>query len=179
MNKQEAMEIVLNHKVYIMGQSQFNRYIPFEVVEDIIEKLDTQEVQKVGIPRYVSEWIGECKGKRFPLRSAMKHIYLPDKVNKWLLETGPNGRTFPNQDIFARAWLEGYEVEEEKLYIVELPDPNRKGTNRIYLCKADNTGKVYICKGNFNPHKNKNLWLTEEEIKKDFDWAWQFREEVN
>ena len=65
-------------------------------------------------------------------------------------------------------------MEEEKLYTVELPDPNRKGTNRIYLCKADNTGKVYICKGNFNPHKNKNLWLTEDEIKKDFHWAWQF-----
>lgn len=178
MNKQEAMEIALNHKVYIMGQSQFNRYIPFEVVEDIIEKLDTQEVDRVVIPKYVAEWIKECKSKYYSLRHAMEYANLPDRVNTWLLRTFPNGYPFRNQDTFASAWLNGYEVEQEKLYTVELHDPNRKGTNRIYLCKADNTGKVYICNGNFNPHKNKNLWLTEEEIKKDFDWAWQFRKEV-
>lgn len=40
-------------------------------------------------------------------------------------------------------------------------------------------GKVYLCKGNFNPSKNKNLQLTEAEIKKDFEWAWQFAKEVN
>ena len=172
MNKQEAMEIVLNHKVYMMGQRKFNRYVPFEVVEDIIEKLDTQEVQRVVIPRFVSEWIGYCKAKGYSLRNSMENINLPGRVGEWFLE-GSEGE-FPNQDTFARAWLDGYEVEEEKLYTVELPDPNRKGTNRIYLCKADNTGKVYICKGNFNPHKNKNLWLTEDEIKKDFHWDRQF-----
>lgn len=69
-------------------------------------------------------------------------------------------------------------VEKEKLYTVEIPNPNAKGHNKIYLCKADNTGKVYLCKGNFNPRKNKNLWLTEQEIRKDFDWAWQWKKEV-
>ena len=181
MNKQEAMEVVLNHKVYIMGQSQFNRYIPFEIVEDIIEKLDTQEVQKVVIPRYAAEWIEYCKSNGLTLLGAFDPVS-EHGIGLANTFTGEVRKGVDwakrNQETFARAWLDGYEVEEEQLYTVELPDPNRKGTNKMYLCKADNTGKVYICKGNFNPHKNKNLWLTEEEIKKDFYWAWQFAEPV-
>ena len=53
-----------------------------------------------------------------------------------------------------------------------------KGINRIYLGKSSPNSYVYINKGNFNPEKNKNLWLTEEEIKKDFEWAWQFAKEI-
>ena len=52
------------------------------------------------------------------------------------------------------------------------------GYHKIYLCKDNNTGKVYLCKGKFNPDKNRNLKLTEAEIKQDFEWAWQFAKEV-
>ncbi len=31
---------------------------------------------------------------------------------------------------------------------------------------------------NLEQYKNNDLQLTESEIRKDFDWAWQFREEV-
>lgn len=76
------------------------------------------------------------------------------------------------------ALIYGYEVEKEKLYTVEIPNPNSKGKNKIFLCSDNNTGKVYLCKGNFNPKKNKNLMLTEAEIRKDFDWAFRWAKEV-
>lgn len=94
-----------------------------------------------------------------------------DEVREWLTH---------NERDFYEAWLAypNITVEKEKLYTVEIPNPHAKGHNKIYLCKDGNTGKVYLCKGNFNPKKNKNLRLTEKEIKKDFDWAWQWKKEV-
>ena len=73
--------------------------------------------------------------------------------------------------------LYGYEVEKEKLYTVEIPNPN--GFIRLVLCK-DCDGKLFVatfsggdCWETFGKCK-----LTESEIKQDFEWAWQFAKEV-
>lgn len=69
----------------------------------------------------------------------------------------------------------GYEVEKEKLYRVELPNPN--GDSNMYgLCKVD--GRIIIGTFVFGLNKASNAKLTEAEIKQDFEWAWQFAEEV-
>jgi hypothetical protein len=74
--------------------------------------------------------------------------------------------------------LYGYEVKKEKLYTVEIPNPN--GFIRLVLCK-DCDGKLFVatfsggdCWETFGKCK-----LTESEIKKDFEWAWQFAKEVD
>lgn len=75
---------------------------------------------------------------------------------------------------------EAVEVEKEKLYTVELPNPNCFGFCSIIL-RRDNKGKIYISFSVFNREtwrSDENAQLTESEIKKDFDWAWQFAEEV-
>ena len=76
--------------------------------------------------------------------------------------------------------LYGYDVEKEKLYTVELPNPNSFGFGSVILLR-NNEGKIYISFSFFN----RETWrgaekaqLTEAEIKKDFDWAWKFAEEV-
>lgn len=133
--------------------------------------------EKPVVPQFVADWLEVCKDNlALSLASSMNPIVLrtsnqPEKTIHWF-------KSAKNQETFAKAWLYGYEVEKEKLYTVEIPNPNSKGTNKIYLCKDDTTGKVYLCKGNFNPSKNRNLRLTESEIKQDFDWAWQFAKEV-
>ena len=76
--------------------------------------------------------------------------------------------------------LYGYDVEKEKLYTVELPNPNCFGFCSSIL-RRDNKGKIYISFSVFNREtwrSDENAQLTESEIKKDFDWAWQFAEEV-
>ena len=76
--------------------------------------------------------------------------------------------------------LYGYDVEKEKLYTVELPNPNSFGFGSVILLR-NNEGKIYISLSFFN----RETWrgaekaqLTEAEIKKDFDWTWEFAEEV-
>lgn len=76
----------------------------------------------------------------------------------------------------------GYTVEKEKLYTVEIPNPNRnsKGCAKFRLEKLGD--KVYLVKRKSKDvYQNKDSQkLTEVEIRKDFDWAWQqgFMKEV-
>lgn len=67
------------------------------------------------------------------------------------------------------------ERNKEKLYTVEFPNPNGD-SNRYGLCKVD--GQIIIGSLVFGLNKASNAKLTEAEIKKDFDWAWRFAEEV-
>ena len=79
----------------------------------------------------------------------------------------------------------GYEVQKEKLYTVEVPNPNGSGYSKIYLAK-NKDGKVELFTWNGytsidfadNWKQEENAQLTESEIKQDFAWAWQFAEEV-
>lgn len=71
-------------------------------------------------------------------------------------------------------------VEKEQLYTVEIPNPNRnsKGCAKFRLEKLGD--KVYLVKRKSKDvYQNKDSQkLTEQEIRKDFDWAWQWAEEV-
>lgn len=138
------------------------------------------EPEKPTVPQYVADWIEWCKRNSVTLLGAMSPIdelgtaICNDKkvksldAFKWATQ---------NQETFAKAWLFGYEVEKEKLYTVEIPNPN--GFIRLVLCK-DCDGKLFVatfsggdCWETFGKCK-----LTEAEIKQDFDWAWQFAKEV-
>ena len=71
----------------------------------------------------------------------------------------------------------GYEVKKEKLYTVEIPNPNSAG-GKLVLSKQQSTGKLILEMLTPDINKPKYLHLTESEIKQDFEWAWQFAEEV-
>ena len=178
MNKQGAIEKIknidtLNINDRVAGQ-QVDMVIKSQVL-DIVSQID--EPQKVVIPKFVAEWIEECKRSGWHLQKALYRLDDDEKVSDWAYDENDD-LIAEKVETFARAWLDGYEVEREKLYTVEIPNPNSKGNHKIYLCKDDTTGKVCLCKGNFNPKKNKNLKLTEAEIRKDFEWAWQWAKEV-
>ena len=70
----------------------------------------------------------------------------------------------------------GYEVKKEKLYTVELPNPNTPG---YFVLRKNDEDKVVIDIYHIEWWRDyKCTWLTEAQIKKDFEWAWQFAEEV-
>lgn len=77
-----------------------------------------QELNKPVIPQFVAVWIEECKAKGKNLLRAL--LYTPEKVNSWVDDPD-------NQEIFALAWILGYEVEEEKRYYIRL-----KGVDENY-----------------------------------------------
>nr|DAQ28797.1 MAG TPA: Protein of unknown function (DUF1642) [Caudoviricetes sp.] len=86
----------------------------------LIEQLD--EPQKVTVPQFVADWIEYCKKHNFTLfgcldpvngfESLADEIFEGDirKCIRWCRKESNN---------FARAWLDGYEVEKEKKYKVK------------------------------------------------------------
>lgn len=70
----------------------------------------------------------------------------------------------------------GYTVKEEKLYTVEIPDPNSPNVTKT-LMRAINGVIIYFTT-NSDWVEQEGFQLTESEIRKDFDWAWQWAEEV-
>lgn len=83
-----------------------------------------QELNKPVIPQFVADWIEKCKAKEKRLLTAL--LYTPEKVNSWLDNS-------ENQELFARAWLDGYEeVEEEKRYIVKMKGLNEDNSYLNY-----------------------------------------------
>lgn len=81
----------------------------------------TLEREKVTVPQFVADWIEKCKSIKqfisslaYALNSEVwSENSLSDDCIDWLYIAG-------NQDIFARAWLDGYTVEKEKRYFVRL-----------------------------------------------------------
>ena len=138
--------------------------------------------EKPVVPQFVADWLEVCKDNlALSLANSMNNVVMrtnnqPDKTIHWIAK---------NSETFAKAWIYGYEVEKEKLYTVEIPNPNGGEYGRVFLGKYG-SGKVGLhCwtsykQINFDDSwkKDKIAQLTESEIKKDFEWAWQFAEEA-
>lgn len=75
-----------------------------------LKQLDEQKSVKV--PQFVAEWIEEAR-KACKVAELFEFDFTNDEVRKWFMQERPF-------DLVARAWLDGYEVEEEKRYIVSL-----------------------------------------------------------
>ncbi|HEP1786526.1 TPA: DUF1642 domain-containing protein, partial [Streptococcus suis] len=144
-------------------------YVPLEVVVNTIDQI--HEPQTVVVPKFIADSIEYCKNEEgYGLLRAMDYCDEYNDTGEWLEH---------NQETFALAWLFGYEIEQEKLYTVELPNPNNIGTE-VHILMMNGFKQVVIKKELGNDwKKKKGFQLTEEEIKKDFEWAWQFREEVD
>lgn len=178
MNKQEAIkEMGKIDGLTIKDKSVgfYIKMIPEVEILKIIKQID--EPEKHVVPQYVAEYIEYCKHEKFyALHGA--YANMDDRLKCWRF----NGN---NSELFAKAWLYGYEVEKEKLYTVELPNPNSDGYGIVYLGRnEDNKIELHIW-NHFSSIEFSNDWkqfdnaqLTEDEIRKDYEWAWQFAKEV-
>lgn len=194
MNKQEAVnqlrESLLKMVDNIENENVFNKGYRYATQHcfDIINQID--EPEKVVLSKKEAEWLVKLQsfykqredqlyvvtrqgwGSDFEFTMYGKNIVLPYTSYK-----GKESSEYVKRRL-VNAILYGYEVEKEKLYTVELPNPN--GERPIALRKNEN-GEVYIerfwCENSewIDFYGTK---LTENEIKKDFDWAWQFAKEV-
>lgn len=172
MNKQEAIEEINNLKGLTILDKVINfdsEMISKKEVLNIAKQLD--EPEKPVIPKYVADWIEWCKKHKVTLLGAI--IAVCNDKNIRTLDA--SGWATKNQETFTKAWFYGYEVEKEKLYRVELPNPNGD-SNRYGLCKVD--GRIVIGCFIFGLNKAVNTKLTEAEIKQDFEWAFRWAKEV-
>ena len=65
-----------------------------------------------------------------------------------------------------------------KKYHVIFPNPNGEGSRIYGLVKTETMGLRMTRMGRKAYFFSDLTKLTESEIKQDFEWAWQFREEV-
>ena len=88
-------------------------------IEGMIER------EKVKIPSVVAQWIGYAKGWNKGLHYALSNA--SDEVLEWLCVD-----KLKRQELFARAWLDGYEVEKEKRYRVKFIQTGQHIAKNIY-----------------------------------------------
>lgn len=98
-----------------------------------------QELNEPTVLPFVADWIEACK-EHLPISlytamnpNFMKQNNQSSDLMLWIEKSS-------NQEIFARAWLDGYTVEKEKRYLVKMKDLE--------------TGFNFL-----NRHKRENYWL--------------------
>ena len=173
MNKQEAIEKIKDLYSFVMedGPFEVDLIIKNQVI-DIISKID--EPQKIMVPKFVAEWIEWCKANDVTLLGGISPI---DELGSTICsEKRVKSRDATrwakqNQETFARAWFDGYEIEQEKLYTVEI---GGVGSNKLFKNTRKNKYIFHSGKG-LEGYTDK---LTEQEIKKADERLWEFAKPV-
>lgn len=136
---------------------------------DLIQDYEKHEELKgkVVIPQFVADWIEEIKDKNcaHALEILFDTASMPTEVYDWLKQDSKNW------DIMARAWLDVYEVEKEKLYTVRLANGN-------CLYRFLSLGIDWM-KGYSDYKNDPSCRLTQSEIESVDPVLMQIAEEVN
>ena len=108
MDKKELVEKIESLPSHTSITS-FRPYVDKKIVLGLISQLD--EPEKVAIPKFVADHIKHAKEIGRDLQDAMNSSSIHEEVDEWLY-------TDNNMELFARAWLDGY--EKEKRYLVRI-----------------------------------------------------------
>ena len=111
MNKKELVKTLMKR------MEDFGYFPTFTNVKTFIkedEKLAKPEPTKPVVPQFVAEWIKRRRERReYSLLDAMHLTAQSEDFRKWIMSS-------KHQEVFARAWLDGYTVEKEKRYEVKI-----------------------------------------------------------
>ncbi|VKQ75318.1 phage protein [Streptococcus pneumoniae] len=103
----------------------------------------------------MAEWIEEARKACKDVVELFEFDFTNDEVRKWFMQERPF-------DLVARAWLDGYEVEEEKRYLVTLK-------NRQPLVKSQSGSTLYFSQD----ITARNYKGTQKELE-DANFGWVF-----
>ena len=116
MNKQELIE-KYEYELKLL-QLQFGETLRTKVYEELLGYLkQLDEPQKVAVPQFVADLIEYAKRSDWDLEDTFQDIAGDDEssdIYQWYYCDSNN------MDTFARAWLDGYEPEKEKRYLVKI-----------------------------------------------------------
>ena len=103
-------ELIEKYKSYEGKWNAKTGELARQIFLEDLKQLD--EPQPVKVPPFVADWIDYFKKTGdWDLFQAMDSLFGRRETREWLEYKN-------NQEIFARAWLDGYEVEEKKRYTV-------------------------------------------------------------
>lgn len=142
--------------------------------EDLYDSI----IPKPTVPQFVADWYEENKDdfeyNLYRLCIDFREKKLRANLRGWF-------GTDVNKPIemLVKMKLYGYEVEKEKLYTVEIPNPNEPDFVHIVLTKNEfNQIMITSVCDDDNWRTIQSYQLTESEIKKDFDWTFRWAKEV-
>lgn len=157
MNKQEVLEELETtstqffHVATSTGVEANNKtlstgvFAGLGIAKSVLTKLE--EPQKVKIPEFVAYWIETAKKEKRSLHYSMQDIddacYYhkgDDPLYQWMFVCDDSSE---HQEMFARAYINGYEVEEELKYRVLFPCDKRKTGHQFSYLMED--GRQCYC----------------------------------
>lgn len=122
MDKKEVIELFKNNTYRLFGSE--DEGVPLEIAIGAVQLID--EPKKVVVPEFMDGYFRYCKDRGMSLFEAMK--YAQNKEADWLTE---------NEEVFSKAFFDGYEVKQEKEYVVT-------DGNKLYLKEFDELNAVII-----------------------------------
>ena len=108
-------------------------------IDDLIRDYETHQVivgekVKVKVPQFVADWI-ESRKNIYTLKGLFSSDHMPESVESWI--ACDNEKC----ELMAKAWIYGYEVEEEKQYILKFSNGQY-----LYSCDLGTTDEALGCK---------------------------------
>ncbi|EAF4645058.1 DUF1642 domain-containing protein [Listeria monocytogenes] len=131
----------------------------FRKLEDVVK---VKEPELIAVPRFAADWIKHCKQREYDLACLLDYedSDMSAEMYEWLISSADN------QELLARAWLDGYEVEKEPLYWVQLI------TNSLGYLNVRNDGRRSLSDSVQNDIFKTQF--TEAKIKEMDERYWQF-----
>ena len=127
------------------------------------------EIKKVVIPQFVAEWLTEANLSLRSIYWLLEHGEITNRnVESWISE---------NEKLFIHSYVNGYEIEKEKLYYVQLPEKNAFLNARV-LKKHPNGEIGFGLVDKLDLKTAIQIRLTEQEIKSIDERYWAFAVEV-
>ncbi|AQP89275.1 DUF1642 domain-containing protein [Listeria monocytogenes] len=130
------------------------------------------------VPQFADDWIKHCKQREYDLACLLDYedSDMSAEMYEWLISSADN------QELLARAWFDGYEVEEEPLYYVRLPlstwndDAAELEVINMYVLLNKQSDETTFTGLIINKNKKWTTKLTEAEIKgmPEGDIYWRF-----
>ncbi|HEO2149448.1 TPA: DUF1642 domain-containing protein [Streptococcus agalactiae] len=167
MNIEEAKKLIDKQSIGKGGVGDIP-VVKTHIVKVLLDQLDKPKLE---VPQMIADVIESFDEDVNYLHEHMS--YQSDEVREWLTH---------NEREFYEAWLAypNITVEKENLYTVEIPNPNERQLSFVLMRHLSGNVSIKVMhRDNLDLLKiDNNLQLTESEIRKDFDWAWQFRKDV-
>lgn len=174
MNKQKLIDKytaeISRLRPYCPNRHLISEQLKYDLYKEILEDLEQlDEPQKPVVPKFVADWIELCKEKA-DLISCLSGSY-EYGVNQYKRITEDEDWLFEadHQELVARAWLYGYEVEKEPLYTVTI---NLDRKYHLVVDEGDGNDEISTTLTTSHGVLGYRYFLTEKEIKSADENLW-------
>ncbi|WJQ86116.1 DUF1642 domain-containing protein [Streptococcus parasuis] len=187
MNKQEAIELLRDVAQRVFYRTG-SRAVHIDKIVELVNQID--EPQKPKVSQVAVEFYEKYKADMLSLdewfsdfysNEAIEDFPRMEELTEWL--HGNDNETNRQRELalatLVTLGIDAVEVEKEKLYTVEIPNPALDNLEFVIVLKRI---RGRVCLVNTYDYMGRELSdeykLTEAEIKKDFDFLWRFAKEV-